>query len=309
MSIGLYTKQPGVMLKLGTFSFSVSTAAYQSLKRSAEYKWASQERFGKAPVYQAISPGEQTISLSGVIYPEYRGGFSQVPTLRALAGTMSPHVMVSGSGESLGRWVITKVEETGGTFADAGRARIIEFSLELVYVGPVEAVQALSGVTGVSVEAISTGTGDIASQAKGLAQTVNSACQSVAGSLSAAKSQIEAAIGPAVSAGEEALGAVQACTSVVDKTLYDANKLLEMVGLKPIPVKVLNQVSAITDAASGNLQKVTAAQAILGRIASGLSSSGTATVEASNAVAKAQTAASSSASMLRGLMSAGKEVE
>ena len=43
---------PSVMMQLGAFQFSISTAAYQELTRRSEYRWASQDRFGKQPNLQ-----------------------------------------------------------------------------------------------------------------------------------------------------------------------------------------------------------------------------------------------------------------
>ena len=37
------------MLALGAYRFSVDTAAYQELRRTAEYRWRAQERLGKPP--------------------------------------------------------------------------------------------------------------------------------------------------------------------------------------------------------------------------------------------------------------------
>lgn len=62
-----------VMLALGSYRFSVSTAAYRGLERSASWRWPAQERLGAAPVLQYVGPGEQTIRLDGVIHPHYRG--------------------------------------------------------------------------------------------------------------------------------------------------------------------------------------------------------------------------------------------
>jgi phage protein U len=123
---GTYT-----MMTLGGFKFGVSTAAYQELKRTTEYLWPSQQRFGAAPAVQSTGYGDDTISLAGVVYPEWNGGTGQLNDLRALADERQPQNMIDGRGNVLGRWVIERVEESQGVFAQAGVARKQEFTLGL----------------------------------------------------------------------------------------------------------------------------------------------------------------------------------
>lgn len=119
------------MLQLGGFQFGVNTAAYQSLQRSTEYRWPSQDRFGNPPALQYVGPGAETITLPGVIYPEWRGGSGLVNQLRELADTGEPQLMVDGGGNIMGRWVIERVEERQSVFADAGAPRKQEFTVQL----------------------------------------------------------------------------------------------------------------------------------------------------------------------------------
>jgi phage protein U len=123
---GIYT-----MMTLGGFKFGVSTAAYQELKRTTEYLWPSQQRFGAAPALQSTGLGDDAISLSGVVYPEWNGGTGQLDDLRSLAADRQPLTMIDGRGNVLGRWVIERVEEGQSVFAQAGVARKQEFTLGL----------------------------------------------------------------------------------------------------------------------------------------------------------------------------------
>lgn len=120
-----------VMMQLGSFQFSVSTAAYQELSRSTEYRWADQETFGTLPVSQYTGIGKDSISLRGVVLPEYRGGYGQVDTLRELAATGQPQQLITGEGVLLGRWCIEKIDETQGTFAAKGLPRRVDFTVQL----------------------------------------------------------------------------------------------------------------------------------------------------------------------------------
>lgn len=120
-----------VMLQLGGFQFGITTAAYQELNRKTSWRWAQQEVVGTRPALQFTGDGEDTITLQGVVFPEYRGGFYQVENLRAQGGFGQPQLLITGAGELLGRWVILDVEERQSVFAGYGRPRKQEFTLQL----------------------------------------------------------------------------------------------------------------------------------------------------------------------------------
>jgi len=120
-----------VMMRLGQYSFSVDTAAYQELSRVSEYRWASQDRIGRMPALQATGPGSEIISLNGIIYPGHRGGSNQVRDLRVEASRLQPLILVDGRGFVHGRWVIERVEEGQSIFANNGAARKQTFRLQL----------------------------------------------------------------------------------------------------------------------------------------------------------------------------------
>ncbi|MCM3565192.1 phage tail protein [Hydrogenophaga intermedia] len=120
-----------VMLQLGPYQFGLNTAAYQGLNRQTEYRWPSQDIFEGLPELQFTGPGADTITLEGVVFPEYWGGVGQIDALRALAEQGKPHQLVSGRGDVMGQWVIVSVSERQSTFAAAGTPLRQEFTLQL----------------------------------------------------------------------------------------------------------------------------------------------------------------------------------
>lgn len=127
-----------VMMSLGNFQFGIATAAYQELTRCTEYKWVTQDRFQSEPALQFIGWGGETMSLPGVIYPEYRGGLGQIDAMRALADLADPLLMIDGTGKVIGDWVIERIEEKQQTFAAFGVPRKIEFTISLRKFGDIE---------------------------------------------------------------------------------------------------------------------------------------------------------------------------
>jgi phage protein U len=119
------------MLALGDFRFSLPTAAYDEFRRASEWDWAEQQRFGNTPALQFTGRTSDTITLSGLIYPEFRGGYGQVAAMRTTADAKAPQMLVDGTGEVMGRWVIARVEEGRRVFWPNGQPRRMEFSLTL----------------------------------------------------------------------------------------------------------------------------------------------------------------------------------
>ncbi|SPM44725.1 Uncharacterised protein [Orientia tsutsugamushi] len=119
------------MIALGPYRFSLNTSAYQSLKRSSEYRWPSIERIGKEPLLQAIGAGCDRIDLDGVIYPHFRGCFGQINAMRDSAQKQKHLMLINGQGNVLGCFVITQIEESQNTFLADCAPRKIEFRLSL----------------------------------------------------------------------------------------------------------------------------------------------------------------------------------
>ena len=123
------------MMGLGPYRFSLDTAAYQNLERNDAYRWESQERIGRHPALQFIGEGHTTITIDGVIYPHFRGGFNQIESMRSMAKLGTPLILVSGSGRIFGTFAITSVDEKQSIFNRDGSPRKQEFALELMSYG------------------------------------------------------------------------------------------------------------------------------------------------------------------------------
>lgn len=120
-----------MMLALGMFVFSLSTAAYQALQRQTEWRHASNPRVGAAPARQFVGRGDDTITLPGIILPELAGSALSLDALRLMANTGKAWPMVEGSGRIYGLWIIESLNETKTLFFRDGTPRRIEFTLIL----------------------------------------------------------------------------------------------------------------------------------------------------------------------------------
>lgn len=124
------------LLTLGSYQFSMDTAAHDALQRSKTYRWATQQRLTREPASQYVGPGKETISLAGKIYPHFRGGLGQIEALRDEADKGEPLTLVDGRGNNLGQWCIKSIQDKEKTFTGPAIPRCIEFSVALESYGP-----------------------------------------------------------------------------------------------------------------------------------------------------------------------------
>jgi len=119
------------MLKLGDYIFSVDTAAYQTLQRSTSRRLAKINRIGKRAAHQDLGPGDDVITLPGVIYPTYKGGLTQIDGMRKMMNEGEPLMLVDGQGNAHDKWIIANVTEKDGVFFEDGVAQEQEFTLKI----------------------------------------------------------------------------------------------------------------------------------------------------------------------------------
>lgn len=119
-----------MMMILGMFPFSISTAVYQQLQRSTNWRHPSNSRVGDMPAYQFIGRGEDTISLEGSIVPEF-GSQMSITALRVMGDTGKAFPLIGGTGKVFGLYKIDDLQETQTFFFTDGKPKKIEFSLKL----------------------------------------------------------------------------------------------------------------------------------------------------------------------------------
>ena len=116
---------------LGLFVFELSSTSYQQLQRSDSERWAKNNRIGARANWQHLGPGEDTITLSGTLYPELTGGKVSLDILREMKASGKSWVFILGSGATLGQYIINSIDETHHHLIKNGQARKIDFSLKL----------------------------------------------------------------------------------------------------------------------------------------------------------------------------------
>ena len=123
--------QISMMMALGLFVFGLHTVPYQQLQRQSVWRHPSASRVGARPSRQFAGPGDDIITLSGVLHPEITGGKITLEALKAMAAEGKSWPLIEGTGLFYGLFVIEEVSETHSEFFPDGAPRKIEFSLKL----------------------------------------------------------------------------------------------------------------------------------------------------------------------------------
>lgn len=308
-----YNTGLGVMMQLGSFQFGVTTAAYQELKRTTEWRWPAQDQFGKLAALQYVGPGNDTITLPGVIYPEYRGGLTQLDALRDLGNTGEPQTMIDGRGNIIGRWVIERVDEGQQVFAAAGVPRKQEFTLQLrrIHDDSLATVTAPGplAITSTTTPAIPPTATTPAAKVTGLADSVASSVKNVQGAISTAYANVLTAVGPITSVASSATGAVLRCSEVASDLLFAANRVRAVVGKSPINYTALAEAKALADKANILMTGASSSAAILRRTTTKLESLAGATQAAVTACRNAANTAESLSALCRKTATEAAKIE
>ncbi|MBB6243671.1 phage tail protein [Rhodanobacter sp. MP1X3] len=120
-----------MLMCLGQFVFQLSDLAYSELQRSTAWRHAANSRVGARPARQFVGPGDDAITLSGVLAPEVAGKLDSLDTLRGMADAGDAYAMIDGAGRVFGAWVIETLSEGGSAFTQDGIARRTDFSIGL----------------------------------------------------------------------------------------------------------------------------------------------------------------------------------
>lgn len=123
-----------MMMSLDQFVFGLDTLAYQELQRQTQWKHRNVSRVGARDARQFVGPGEDTITLNGMLAPELTGSLDSLDELRTMADTGDSYVLVDGTGLVFGAFVIESMSESQTFHDDEGVPRRVEFTINMTRV-------------------------------------------------------------------------------------------------------------------------------------------------------------------------------
>jgi hypothetical protein len=120
-----------MMMTYGLFVFRLGTVAYQELQRQTDWRHSPQGRVGARPARQFLGAGDDTITLTGTLLPEFTGGQRHLDELRRMANDGKAWPLIEGTGKNYGLFVIESLGERKAVFFRDGAAAQIDFDLVL----------------------------------------------------------------------------------------------------------------------------------------------------------------------------------
>ena len=125
---------PAKLLSLGMFVFGMDTAAYSEFQRSQGWRHEGSDRHMARPASQFTGPGEDVITLAGLLVPEIAGNYGALESLVEMADTGGNWPLIDGTGLVLGHYRIDRLNRDHRMVLAGGIPRAIDFSLELTRV-------------------------------------------------------------------------------------------------------------------------------------------------------------------------------
>ncbi|MEN5279275.1 phage tail protein [Brucella sp. TWI432] len=125
------------LLALGPHIFEIAPLNFQQLERSTEALWPSISRFGGRPGRQFTGYGDDSMTISGLLFPDEVGGKAEFEAIRVTQAAAQPVTMMgwaigmSMAANLFGRVVILNVQDTQSAINRQGYGRKIEFSIEV----------------------------------------------------------------------------------------------------------------------------------------------------------------------------------
>lgn len=125
-----------MMMVFGMFVFTLRTIPYQQLQLSQEWRHVKNDRVNASAGWQYIGPGDNSVTLDGVLYPEITGGNLSLAALNSIGYAGRPWPLIEGGGRIYGMYVMTRLERGHSEFDRYGNPKKIEFTISLSRVDP-----------------------------------------------------------------------------------------------------------------------------------------------------------------------------
>lgn len=123
-----------MMMALDQFVFGLDDLAYQELQRKTAWRHPSTSRVGARDARQFVGQGDDNVTLSGLLIPDFKGKLASLDKLREMGDAGEAYALVDGEGKVYGAFVIEGITEGQSIHTQQGRPRRVDFSIDLARV-------------------------------------------------------------------------------------------------------------------------------------------------------------------------------
>lgn len=121
-----------MLASLGLFVFEPFKVAFDELQQRINYRYGTGNAVGVRPRMQYIGPDNDTISFSGVVYPELAGSnVASIDELIAMGNTGKTYALLDGTGRFYGMFYIESINRNQSHLLTNGSPRKIGFDITL----------------------------------------------------------------------------------------------------------------------------------------------------------------------------------
>jgi phage protein U len=124
-----------MLASLGLFVFELASMPFGEQQRRRDWRHEAAKRVGARDSAQFVGPGDDLITLSGILAPEAIGSYGSIDTLVEMADEGEIYTFVDGTGRVLGEYAILALDTRSKHLMVDGVPRMVDFGLDLRRVG------------------------------------------------------------------------------------------------------------------------------------------------------------------------------
>lgn len=120
-----------MLMALGNYVFAIDSLLFSKLQRKRSWRHPSNDRVGMRAASQFAGPGDDTITLGGLLAPGQIGNAEALDDIAAMADAGRAYPLLDGEGYVYGAFVITDLDEDKRNFLVDGQALAVDFVIGL----------------------------------------------------------------------------------------------------------------------------------------------------------------------------------
>jgi phage protein U len=134
-----------MLMSVGPLVFDLATNIDQ-YELSSDEDFARKDVIGIRKPFEHVGEGDETLTLSGKLFPEKLGGAGSVDALLAIKRTGAPQIVIRGDGKFLGWFLVTRVQTQNEYLSPQGTPRLISVEITLQRCDPPSAAAAFGSL-------------------------------------------------------------------------------------------------------------------------------------------------------------------
>lgn len=121
-----------MLFAFGPLEFEVAPFNAHEFDRRHGADYAGKDLLGRRKGHEYVGDGDETVSLSGKMFPHKLGGLESLDILDVIRGSGAPQLLMRGDGKVYGWFLLVQARERSGFMDRRGIGRVIDVDIELL---------------------------------------------------------------------------------------------------------------------------------------------------------------------------------